>query len=93
MHPRTGFEMLKRTGFSCADFSLNSYLLNTSLYNFELNNFFDRTVSELEDFFRPHKEGAACAGINIGQMARKLKIMENEKYTIYLSGRRSLMII
>lgn len=68
MHPRAGFEMLKRTGFSCADFSLNSYLLNTSLYNFELNNFFDRTVSELEDFFRPHKVGAACAGINIGQM-------------------------
>lgn len=38
-HPEEGFELLKRAGFSCADFSLNGYLLNTSLYQSELNSF------------------------------------------------------
>ena len=41
--PAAGFQMLKDTGFSCADFSLNSYLLNTSLYQLDLNEFFDQS--------------------------------------------------
>ena len=60
--------MLKRTGFPCADFSLNEYLLNSSLYRFKRNSFFDQSVSELEAFFKRHKEGAAAAGIRINQM-------------------------
>lgn len=66
--PGAGFGLLKRAGFSNVDFSLNSYLLNTSLYRFELNDFFNRTVTELETFFRPHKEGAKAAGVRIHQM-------------------------
>lgn len=66
--PGRGFEMLKRAGFSCADFSLNSYLLSTSLYQFERNDFFNRSDAELESFFKPHKEGAKAAGIWINQM-------------------------
>ena len=64
----SGYQMMKRAGFSCADFSLNAYLLNTSLYKFELNRFFDQSVNELEDFFRIHKEGASSAGLTISQM-------------------------
>ncbi len=67
-NPKDGFEMLRRAGFSCADFSLNSYLLNTSLYKFELNDFFNKSVNELEAYFQPHKEGAKSAGIRINQM-------------------------
>lgn len=67
-NPEVGFRMLKKAGFSCADFSLNGYLLNTSLYQSELNNFFDRSVSELEHFFAPHKQAAEKAGIYINQM-------------------------
>lgn len=67
-HPEEGFAQLKRAGFSCADFSLNGYLLNTSLYQSELNAFFDRSIQELEQFFAPHKQGAAAAGITINQM-------------------------
>lgn len=67
-YPEEGFEMLKRAGFSCADFSLNDYLLNTALYQGELNDFFDRSVQELEHFFTPHKQGAEAAGITINQM-------------------------
>ena len=66
--PARGFEMLRDAGFSCADFSLNSYLLNTSLYRFERNDFFDRSVAELEEFFKPHKQGAAESDIFINQM-------------------------
>lgn len=66
--PEAGFQMLQRTGFSCADFSLNGYLLNTDLYRANVNQFFDRSVAELEQFFAPHKEGAKAAGITINQM-------------------------
>ena len=67
-HPEDGFAMLKRVGFSCADFSLNGYLLNTSLYQSKVNTFFDQSIQELQAFFTPHKKGAEAAGIGINQM-------------------------
>lgn len=67
-YPLEGFEMMKRAGFSCCDFSLNSYLTNTSLYSLEVNDFFNQTIGELETFFSPHKEAAEIAGIWINQM-------------------------
>ncbi len=67
-HPEDGFAMLKRVGFSCADFSLNGYLLNTSLYQSKVNTFFDQSIQELQAFFTPHKKGAEAAGIRINQM-------------------------
>ncbi len=67
-NPGEGFEMLKRSGFTCADFSLNSYPLNSSLYKFERNDFFSMSDTELENYFRPHRDGAEKAGIWINQM-------------------------
>lgn len=66
--PAAGFEALGRAGFSCADFSLNGYLLNSALYQSEVNSFFDRSGGELEQFFMPHKQAAAEARITINQM-------------------------
>ena len=66
--PEDGFVLLKETGFSCGDFSLNGYLLNTALYQSKINHFFDKSIGELENFFAPHKYGAAAAGIRINQM-------------------------
>lgn len=66
--PEKGFTLLKEAGFSCGDFSLNSYLVNKAIYQSEINTFFDKSVSELEDFFSPHKYGAEKAGITINQM-------------------------
>jgi sugar phosphate isomerase/epimerase len=60
--------LLKRLGFSCVDFSLNNYLKNIDLYNSDINQFFDKTDSELMRFFTPHKEAAKEAGIVINQM-------------------------
>lgn len=67
-HPKQGFRLLKQAGFSCADFSLNGYLLNSSLYQSEVNQFFDKSVGDLEQFFAPHKDGARTEGITINQM-------------------------
>ncbi len=67
-NPIEGFEMMKRTGILCCDFSLNSYLLNLDLYHFERNDFFSQTDRELESFFSPHKRAAEIAGIRVNQM-------------------------
>lgn len=66
--PEAGFAMLRRAGFSCVDFSLNDYLKNTDLYQQNRNAFFDKSATELQEFFTPHKEGAKAAGITIHQM-------------------------
>lgn len=67
-NPAEGFEILKRAGFSCVDFSLNGYLLNTNIYQLELNDFFGKSESDLESFFSSHKTAAKKAGIQISQM-------------------------
>lgn len=67
-NPLEGFELFKRSGFSCVDFSLNGYLLNTDIYKANMNRFFDASVSDLEQFFAPHKKAAYMAGITINQM-------------------------
>jgi len=77
-YPEEGFELLKRAGFCCADFSLNGYLLNKFIYRSEKNDFFDRSVQELEHFFAPHKQGAKMAGITINQM--------HMPYPVYVPG-------
>lgn len=67
-NPKKGFEILKRAGFSCVDFSLNGYLLNTNIYQSELNDFFGKSESDLESFFSNHKAAAKKTGIQISQM-------------------------
>ena len=66
--PLEGFKIMKHAGFSCCDFSLNSYLTNTSLYALEVNDFFHQPVEKMKEFFAPHKEAAEIAGIRINQM-------------------------
>ncbi len=67
-NPQEGFELLAKCGFSCVDFSLNSYLSNISLYRQEKNGFFDQSGVELEQFFAGHKKAAKKAGITVNQM-------------------------
>lgn len=67
-NPAEGFRHLRQAGFTCADFSLNGYLLNTDLYRSRSNRFFNQTEQELERFFAPHKRGAESAGITVNQM-------------------------
>lgn len=66
--PLEGFEMMRRAGFSCCDFSLDSYFTDLSFSSQKGNDFFQKSVQELKDFFAPHKEAAETAGIKINQM-------------------------
>lgn len=67
-YPIEGFEMLRRTGFTCCDFSLNAYLSNSILYHYERNDFFNQPIHKLKEFFEPHKEAAEITGVRINQM-------------------------
>lgn len=67
-NPLEGFQQLKKAGFSCVDFSLNGYLVNNDLYKGKVNNFFDKSLEELEAYFTPHREAARAVGIRIHQM-------------------------
>ena len=81
--PEKGFRMLKDAGFSCTDFSLNSYLTNKDLYEGKVNAFFSQSIQELEQFFSAHKEGAKKAGIRINQM--------HMPYPVYIpNGRKEI---
>ena len=67
-NPKAGFEMIRNAGFSCVDFSLHGYLINKDIYQGNLNDFFDKSISELEEFFRPQRNAAESVGISIHQM-------------------------
>ncbi|MCM1174191.1 MAG: sugar phosphate isomerase/epimerase [Blautia sp.] len=67
-NPLKGFQMLRKAGFTCCDFSLNAYPLDREHFLPGEKNFFDRTREELEHFFTPHKEAAERAGVRIHQM-------------------------
>lgn len=67
-NPKAGFEMIRNAGFSCVDFSLHGYLINKDIYQGNLNDFFDKSINELEDFFKQQKNAAASVGISIHQM-------------------------
>ncbi|MCR5670503.1 MAG: sugar phosphate isomerase/epimerase [Butyrivibrio sp.] len=67
-NPAEGFELMKKAGFDCCDFSLNRYMKNNDIYEEKNTRFFDKSVEELKEFFTPHKEGAKKAGIRIHQM-------------------------
>jgi sugar phosphate isomerase/epimerase len=64
--PRAGFELLKAAGFSCVDFSLDSYLKDKETQ--KVGHFFDAPIEELKEFFTPHRQAAAETGIRISQM-------------------------
>ncbi len=66
--PLEGFEMMKRAGFSCCDFSLDSYFTDMSFNSPKGNDFFQKSVQELKDFFASHKKAAEIAGVKIHQM-------------------------
>lgn len=77
-YPIEGFEMMRRAGFTCCDFSLNEYLSNSALYAHERNDFFSQSMDKLRAFFEPHREAAGTAGIRINQM--------HMPYPVYVPG-------
>ncbi len=67
-NPKAGFKMIRDAGFDCVDFSLHFYLTNIELNQGKRNNFFDKSINELENYFKPHKTAAQSENITIHQM-------------------------
>ena len=67
-NPEIGFKLLNYSGFDCVDFSLHGYLKNTEIYEGRRNDFFDKTIADLESYFKPHLSAARAFGISIHQM-------------------------
>ncbi len=82
-NPIDGFKTIKQAGFSCCDFSLNSYLSNTSIYKQEINSFFDSSNNHLLHYFEPHKRAAEAVGVRINQV--------HMPYPIYISNASRLI--
>ena len=61
-YPIEGFEMLKRAGFNCCDFSLNSYLSNEMLYQYRRNDFFDKPGGRRAHQPDAYAVSGLCAG-------------------------------
>lgn len=79
-NPAEGFELLKRCGFACTDFSLNAYQINKEIYASVNNGFFNKSAEELCRYFSSHKEAAKKASIRINQM--------HMPYPLYVPGGR-----
>jgi len=82
-NPMKGYTMLKKAGFSCVDFSLNSYVSDNDICQPDGDKFFDQSLCELEQFFMPHKQGAKASGIAIHQM--------HMPYPIYIPSRKKAL--
>ena len=66
--PNSGFAAIKAAGFDTVDFSLHEYLKNKDIYGSRINHFFEKSVSELENFFTPHKRAMEENGLTAFQM-------------------------
>ncbi len=67
-NPYESFKTIKEAGFTSVDFGLNTYLESKYVYRQQVNDFFKKSIKELEEFFTPHKEAAKANNIKIGQM-------------------------
>lgn len=67
-NPFEDIKRLKRIGFSSIDFSLHAYLKNKQLYQKELNTFFDKSITELYEYFTPLKQAVEENNMQVFQM-------------------------
>ena len=88
--PEKGFRMLKDAGFSCTDFSLNSYLTNKDLYEGKVNAFFSQSIQELEQFFSAHKEGAKKKARR-RQESGSIRCTCHIRYIYRMAGKKSMI--
>ena len=87
--PFTGFQQIKNAGFTCCDFSLNAYLTNEDIKEQKVNRFFDKSIEELKEYFKMHKQAAKETGIRISQMHMPYPIYfpkANESVNAYLKN-------
>ena len=64
--PKESMEYIKECGFEAVDYSLDS-LFKRTFDAVKLTSFFDKTIPELEAYYRPLKESAKANGIAFDQ--------------------------
>lgn len=74
-----GFERIKNAGFDCIDLNLDVFLKNSELYQGKMNCFFDQSMEELRQHFKPYLQGAKKCGLLYSQM--------HAPYPIWVYGR------
>lgn len=66
--PEGSFRFIKERGFEAVDYNIDSHLPSAGIPKGELTTFFDQSVEELIEYYRPIKEAADKYGIRFAQM-------------------------
>ncbi len=83
--PAESMRFIKECGFEAIDYSIDS-LFRRTFDEENLTSIFDKSVSELEAYYKPMKESAAANGISVGQAHGALVIYydDDPKLTEYM---------
>ena len=73
------FGMLAAAGFEAIDFNIDPHLPGAAITKGPLTDFFDRSVEELIDYYRPVKDAADRHGIAFGQMHAPFPLWVQDK--------------
>lgn len=65
---KDGLDRIKRAGFDCIDFNINLKISYDALTQNGENPFFSKSLDEIIEYYRPHKEYADKIGLKYGQM-------------------------
>jgi len=63
-----GMKLLHDCGFDCVDLNIDIHLPGSAIKKGPLTDFFDKSVEDLEAYFRPYKEAAKKHSITFSQM-------------------------
>lgn len=84
--PDGSFRYIRECGFEAVDFNIDTKLPGDNIRKGPLTTFFDQSIEELKDFYRPMKEAAEKNGITISQMHAPfpLWVKDNEAVNDYM---------
>ena len=66
--PDGSIRFIKECGFECIDFNIDTNLPEEDIYSGKLNEFFNQSVEELCEYYRPFKEALIKYGVTVSQM-------------------------
>ena len=66
--PDGSIRFIKECGFDCIDFNIDTNLPSDKIRSGELTEFFNRSVEELCEYYRPLKEALCKYGVTVSQM-------------------------
>lgn len=84
--PDAGFKFIKECGFEAVDFNIDNHLPPSAITKGPLTDFYDKSVEELLEFYRPIKAAADKYGVAFAQMHAPfpLWVKDNEEVNAYM---------